>query len=200
MKSISLFGILPLLALIISPFSTVKDGATSYKVKTSESVVSWKAEKVTGAHEGTVALKNGNLDFTDGVLTGGSFDIDMTTLITTDLEGEWKAKLEGHLNSPDFFNTAQFPTANFAITRVVPKGTPGDYKVTGNLTIKGITKEIKFYTNAVEEGSVVKANAAITIDRTEFDIRYGSGSFFDNLGDKTIYDEFFLNINLVAAK
>lgn len=200
MKSISLFGILPFLALILSPFSTVNDDLATYNVNTSESVVSWKAEKVTGAHEGTIGLKNGKLDFTDGALTGGSFDIDMTTLVVTDLEGEWKAKLEGHLNSPDFFNTAEYPAAKFVITRVVPKGTPGDYKVTGDLTIKGITKEIKFYANAVEEGNKIKAKAEVTVDRTDFDIRYGSGSFFDNLGDKTIYDEFFLDINLVASK
>lgn len=200
MKSISFFGILPLLALIFSPFSILKDGTTSYQVNTSESVVNWKAEKVTGSHAGTINLKNGKLDFTDGVLTGGSFDLDMSTIVNTDQQGEWKAKLEGHLSSPDFFNIQEFPVANFVITRSVPKGTPGDYKVTGNLTIKGITKEIKFYTNVVEKGNQLNATADITIDRTDFDIRYGSGSFFDNLGDKTIYDEFFLTVQLVANK
>ncbi len=199
MKSVSLFGIFPILALVLAPFSTPQNTA-ALSVDTAKSTVSWKAYKVTGAHEGTITIKNGQLDMADGVLTGGSFDIDMTTINCTDLEGEWKGKLEGHLNSPDFFNTAEFPGANLKITRVVPKGTPGDYKVTANLTIKNITKEVKFYTHVEDGGQQATATADLTIDRTDFDIRYGSGSFFDNLGDKTIYDEFELKINLVANK
>lgn len=198
MKSVSLFGMLPILALILAPFTT--STTASLNVNTSESSVSWKAHKVTGSHEGTISIKNGQLDFDGGVLNGGSFDIDMTTINVTDLEGEWKGKLEGHLHSPDFFSTTEFPNASFKIKKAVPRGTPGDYKVIGDLTIKGISKEIKFYTHIDEMDDKVKATADITIDRTDFDVRYGSGTFFDNLGDKTIYDEFELNVSLVAAK
>lgn len=199
MKDITLFGMLPILLLMLTPTFPANKILT-YNVDTTESVINWKASKVTGTHEGTIGIKNGTIDLTDGVLSGGSFEIDFNTMKVTDLEGEWKAKLEGHLHSPDFFNTAAFPTAKFITTKVSPKGTPGDYKVTGDLTIKGITKSIKFYVNLSEAGEQMKATGTLTLDRTDFDIRYGSGSFFDNLGDKTIYDEFDLQIALVAKK
>ena len=94
-------AILAVFAFAAFSFTTVEE--TSLGVNLEESVVVWKARKVTGAHEGTVALKSGNLDFTDGALTGGSFEMDMTTIDCTDLEGEWKDKLVGHLKSDDFF-------------------------------------------------------------------------------------------------
>lgn len=169
-------------------------------IDTEASQITWKGYKVTGSHEGTITVKDGNLDFTDGQLTGGSFAIDMTTIKTTDLTGGTAAKLEGHLKSPDFFGVEKFPTATFKITKVVSRGTPGDYRVTGDLTIKETTKEIKFNTKVVEEMGLYTATADLTIDRTDFDVRYGSGSFIDNLGDKTIYDEFELGITLVSKK
>jgi len=199
MKNISLFGILPFLALFLAPLTTSTDGIT-HTVNSSESQVFWKAYKVTGAHEGYITVKDGSLDINDGVLTGGTFTIDMTSINCTDLTGEYKGKLEGHLHSPDFFATSEFPTAQLQITKVSPKGTPGDYKVTGDLSIKGITKEIKFYANIAEEGDKVIATADLKVDRTDFNVRYGSGSFFENLGDKTVYDEFDLGVKLVATK
>lgn len=150
---------------------------------------------MTGQHAGTIGLSSGVLEFEKDALVGGQFEIDMTSIIVTDLEGEWKDKLEGHLKAPDFFGVEDFGTATFVITKVAPKGTPGDYKVTGDLTIKGITKEIRFYTNLSKDGLAV---ADITIDRTDYDIKYGSSSFFDSLGDKTIYDDFDLKISLVV--
>lgn len=167
-------------------------------VDVTNSVVNWKGYKVTGSHEGTIGLKSGELTYAEDVLTGGNFTIDMTSLSCSDLEGEYKGKLEGHLQSPDFFNVAEFPAATFNITKVAAKGTPGDYKVTGDLTIKGITKSIKFYAHVESTDSGKVYTSDITIDRTEFDVRYGSGSFFDSLGDKTIYDEFELNVKLVT--
>ena len=143
-------------------------------------------------------IKNGNLDFTDGKLTGGNFDIDMASITVTDLEGGMKGKLEGHLKSADFFGTEKYPTAKFVITKVVSRGKAGEYKIVGNITIKETTKEIKFNANVTEENGVKTATADITLDRSEFNVRYGSGSFFDGLGDKTIYDEFDLSVNLVV--
>ena len=200
MKSISLFGILPLLMLFLNPVTDMNSTKATLKVNTGESQLQWKAYKVTGAHEGTIVIKDGELEMEDGVLTGGNFAIDMSTINCTDLEGEWKGKLEGHLRSPDFFAVEKFPTATFKITNVVPKGTPGDYKVTGDLTIKGITNEIKFYTNIAEKDGKVMATSDIKVDRSDFNVRYGSGSFFDNLGDKTVYDEFDLEVTLVAQQ
>ncbi|MBR9922511.1 MAG: YceI family protein [Bacteroidetes bacterium] len=167
-------------------------------VNTQESVINWQAYKVTGQHEGTLGLKSGALDMQDGTLKGGSFVIDMSSINVTDLEGSYKDKLEGHLHSDDFFSTSTHPTASFKITNVVSRGTPGDYKITGDLTIKGITKAIKFNANVTEVGNQKIATADITVDRSEFNVRYGSGSFFDNLGDNTIYDEFDLSVKLVV--
>ena len=155
---------------------------------------------MTGSHEGTIDLQRGDLNFSNGVLTGGSFTIDMSTIAATDITGEYAQKLEGHLKSPDFFGVEKFPTAKFIITNVASRGTAGEYRVTGDLTIKETTKQVKFNAVVTEEMGKYVATADLKLDRTEFDVRYGSGSFFDNLGDKTIYDEFDLGIRLVTKK
>ncbi len=160
-------------------------------VDTEASTVTWKAYKVTGSHTGTVDLESGSLVFDDDQLTGGEFVVNMTTLISTDLEGEYKGKLEGHLKSDDFFSVANHPQAKLVFTDVKANG-KNSYEVTGDLTIKGITKPVTFDLSVY--GS--KATATLKVDRAEYDVRYGSGSFFDNLGDKTIYDEFDLVVDL----
>ncbi|MDX1314860.1 MAG: YceI family protein, partial [Eudoraea sp.] len=157
------------------------------EVKTSESTVTWKGYKVTGSHYGTINLQSGALSFDGDKLVGGEFVVDMTSLISTDLEGEYKGKLEGHLKSDDFFGVANHPTSTLVFTNVKANG-KNSYEVTGDLTIKGITKAVTFDVSVY--GS--KATATMKVDRSEYDVRYGSGSFFDNLGDKTIYDEFDL--------
>ncbi len=172
----------------------------TYNVDTNSSVIVWTGYKVTGKHTGTVKIKNGNLTLDNGVLTGGSFDIDMTSIKDTDLEGEWAEKLVGHLKSDDFFGVAGHPTSKFVITRAIPQDSKGNYKIIGNLTIKETTKEVKFLANVAEAAGTVTASGKITVDRSEYNVRYGSGSFFDGLGDKTIYDEFDLQVNLVAKK
>ena len=189
---------LAVLAFITFSFNTVE--VTNYNLDLEESNIIWKARKVTGAHEGTVALKSGGLEFTDGMLSGGSFEIDMTTIDCTDLQGEWKDKLVGHLKSDDFFGVNNYPTAKFVISNVISRGTPGEYKIVGDLTIKETTKEIKFNAMVDDGGETKTSTAKITVDRSDFDIRYGSGSFFDNLGDKTIYDEFDLEVSMVMNK
>lgn len=160
-------------------------------VKAEESTVTWKAYKVTGSHTGTVALKSGDLVFDNDILTGGEFVVDMTSIICTDLEGEYKQKLEGHLKSDDFFSVEKHQDSKLVFTNVKATG-KNSYEVTGDLTIKGITKPVTFDVSVY--GS--KATATLKIDRAEYDVRYGSGSFFDDLGDKTIYDEFDLVVDL----
>ena len=132
-------------------------------------------------------------------LTGGSFVIDMTSIACTDLKGETAGKLEGHLKSDDFFGVNNFPTATFNITQVVSRGTAGSYKITGDLTLKETTKPVRFNVQITEEDGQKIATGDVSIDRSDFNVRYGSGSFFDNLGDNTIYDEFDLSIRLVLA-
>ncbi len=187
---------LPILAIVaMSAFTP-----TNYKVDTGASAIVWKGYKVTGEHTGTVKVQSGNLTFDNGVLTGGTFDIDMKSIKCTDLEGEWADKLIGHLKSEDFFGVEKYPTAKFVITRAIPQDTKGNYKFIGNLTIKETTKEVKFLGSAIESAGTVTAAGKITIDRSEYNVKYGSGSFFDGLGDKTIYDNFDLQVSLVAKK
>lgn len=182
------------LAVILGFTATATEPIDGEKkeVKTEESTVTWKAYKVTGSHTGTVNLSEGTLMFDEGKLTGGDFTVDMTTLVNSDLEGEYKGKLEGHLKSDDFFGVATHQYAKLVFTKVDPSG-KNSYEVSGDLTIKGITKAIIFDVSVY--GS--KATATMKIDRAQYDVRYGSGSFFDNLGDKTIYDEFDLVVDLV---
>lgn len=187
------------MALVLPIFATANDGVLNnkYVANVDASEITWKGYKVTGAHDGTVDLKNGALVFENNVLVGGEFTIDMTTITNVDMAGSGgAAKLEGHLKSEDFFGVEKYPTAFFKITKVIPYGTAGEYRVAGDLTIKGITKPVKFMTTVTNTGGVLTATADITIDRSEYDVRYGSGSFFDDLGDKALHDDFDLNVKL----
>ena len=172
----------------------------SYRIDTQQSKVTWTGYKVTGQHTGTVPVRTGDLKFDDGQLVGGSILIDMAALTVTDLSGEMKGKLEGHLKSPDFFGVEKYPTAKLTIDKVTSRGKAGDVRINGTLTIKETTRPVKFNAQLNERGNQVVGTAELTIDRTEYNVRYGSGSFFDNLGDNTIYDEFDLKIALVANK
>ena len=172
--------------------SAYANGNPIKQIDIAKSQIYWKATKITGSHEGTLKLSSGELTFTDdNMLEGGSFTVDMTSLDVTDLEGEWKQKLIGHLSSDDFFSIETHKTASLKITQVSSEG-GNKYAIKAALTIKGITKDIEFEA----EVNSNSASATIIVDRTEFDIRYGSGKFFDNLGDKTIHDEFTLEVNL----
>lgn len=188
-------------ALIFSALTifSITNEKKALQVSVEESSVTWVGKKVTGQHNGSITLQAGNLEMDGATLTGGSFTIDMTTITVEDLTGDYKGKLEGHLKSDDFFGVENFPTATFEITKAVPQG-PGSYKIVGNITIKGTTQEIQFPATVEEKGGQYVATADITIDRSKFNVRYGSGSFFDNLGDKTIYDNFDISVSLVAAK
>ena len=115
----------------------------------------------------------------------------MTSMTCTDLEGEYAGKLIGHLISDDFFGVDSHPEATLVFTNVDAKGN-GVYAVTRDFTIKGITKEASF--DLTVAGN--EATAKVIIDRSKHDIRYGSNSFFDNLGDKVIYDDFELDVTL----
>ncbi|RAV29830.1 YceI family protein [Sinomicrobium soli] len=172
-----------------SAFTTENNETKEVDVKTSK--VTWKGYKVTGSHEGTIALQKGSLIFDGDQLTGGEFVVDMTSISSTDLEGENKDNLDGHLKSDDFFGIGTHPTASMAFTKVKPAG-KNAYEVTADLTVKGKTHPVTFELSVYGN----KATGAVKIDRTKYDVRYGSGSFFDNLGDKTIYDEFDLVVDL----
>ncbi len=169
----------------------------TYQVNSEKSKVQWFAEKVTGTHNGTVTVSEGSFTLADGKLVGGEIVVDMNTITVLDLQGEWKGKLENHLKSDDFFSVEKFETATITITDVKTTG-EGTYKVGANLTIKGNTNRVEFDAIVKTSGKEAIASAELVIDRSKYDVRYGSGSFFDDLGDKTIYDDFKLKVELVA--
>lgn len=177
-----------ILALTFFSFTALIDK----KVNVEQSIIKWTGKKVTGQHEGTIKIESGNLTFDGDKLTGGNFVIDMTTITVTDLEGKGKANLEGHLKSDDFFGVDTHNKATFAITGA-KKLDGNNYDVNGDLTIKNISNPISF--TMTVDGKT--ATAKVIVDRSKFDVRYGSPSFFNDLKDKAIYDDFELNVNLV---
>jgi polyisoprenoid-binding protein YceI len=171
--------------------STITVNAQTKKIDVAKSKIEWVGKKVTGKHNGTVDFKEGSLVFKKKKVSGGTFTVNMTSLTATDLTGEYKDKLDGHLKADDFFGTEKFPTATLSFKKISDKSA-NVYTIIADLTIKGITKPITF-------DLTVKGNSASTsfkVDRTKYDIRYGSKSFFDSLGDKAISDDFELTVNL----
>ncbi len=179
-KHLTIFSSL-LAFMVLVAFTPISDSDGYYSVNPSESSVVWVGQKITGSsHTGTVSIKEGGLQVADGKITGGKFTIDMTTITTTDITGGMAKKLVGHLNSEDFFATVKHKTASLAI-----KSVSGD-KITADLTIKGITNEVTFPAKVSIADGAISATAEIEVDRTKYDVRYGSDSFFDNLGNKAI--------------
>ncbi|MEQ8702475.1 MAG: YceI family protein [Phaeodactylibacter sp.] len=176
---------------------------TAYRVNTEESLINWTGSKMVGdAHNGFIRLQEGQLNVEDGKLTGGTFAIDMTTLSNTDIEEEGKRqKLEGHLKSDEFFNVGAHPTATFKIAKVEPVTGKSNatHTITGNLTMKGITKSVTIPANISMEGGVIKASTPqFVIDRTQWEVMYGA-SALGVVKDNIIRDEVALEINLIAA-
>lgn len=185
-------------ALFAFAFTVVKE--FEYKIDSKQSRLVWLGRKVTGEHTGNIHLSSGKLNWNGRELTGGSFEVDMASITNTDLtDQEYNQKLVGHLKSDDFFSTEKFPKATFVITKVKAIA-KNQSQITGNLTIKGISREIQFPATIESQGEQLKATAKIVVDRTQYDIRYGSGSFFDNLGDKAIDNDFELKVVLLAKK
>ena len=186
-------------AVMSLAFTNPVENAAAYKVDVKGSTVKWTAYKVTGKHFGKISLKTGSIEMSKTKLSKASFEVDMTTLTIEDITGEYADKLKGHLLSDDFFSVEKHKTAKFVSTKIVPNG-KGGFSVTGDLTIKGITKPITFDAAVKNEGGKIVGTSAIKVDRTNYDIKYRSGKFFQDLGDKAIYDEFDLEVSLVASK
>jgi polyisoprenoid-binding protein YceI len=172
--------------------------AGTQKVDASKSTVKWTGKKVTGEHTGTVAIKEGNLVADNGKITSGRIVMDMTSIVDKDLtDAEWNAKLIGHLKSDDFFAVATHPTSELVLTKVEGNGNTSVF--TGNLTIKGITNPVTFNATSAKDGKNTNFVGTLTIDRTKYNMKFGSKSFFENLGDKVVYDDFTLAFNLVVT-
>ncbi|MDH7444471.1 YceI family protein [Aquimarina sp. 2201CG14-23] len=179
--------------------------AETYVVDNATSVIEWTGKKPVGQHTGTISLSKGSLKTLDGKIQSGSFVIDMNTINVTDLEGDEKAGLEGHLKGASeesqdhFFNVAKFPQASFDVTGISEK--EGKMYIEGNLTIKGIKKNISFPATANTEGDVMTLTTDIfTINRTDWGVNYASKSIFTDIGDKFINDDIELKISLKAKK
>ena len=186
MKNTILKSTAILFVLLLTAFTATE----TKQVDTEQSIINWVGHKVTGQHEGTISLQEGVLEFNEDQLTGGNFVMDMTSINTTDLEGDYKNKLDGHLKADDFFGVKNHQKATLVFTSVTKNET--NYAVVGDLTIKGITNKINFDLTVSDN----TATTTFQIDRTKYGIKYGSASFFDGLKDKAIYNEFDLKVSL----
>ncbi len=175
-----------------------------YTVDAHASRVAWLGTKIGGQHDGTIGVDHGGLYVYDGELLAGTVVINMNKIVVLDIENpNSNSRLVAHLESDDFFSVATYPTSTFEITRVEPLPAPvGEttHRVFGNMTIKGITHGIAFDATIAVEGDRVHAFADFDLDRADWDVRFGSGRFFENLGDNLIYDDFNLKLNIVANR
>lgn len=178
-----------------------EDAAVAYIADTDKSMIEWKGFKPTGSHNGTIAVKQGKVKVNNGAIESGKFVIDMNSIAVTDIpaEEEGNAKLKGHLTSPDFFDVETYPNAEFEVTGI--KTVEGKTMLSGNLTLKDATNNISIpVATEMKDNMMTLTSETFTIDRSKWNVKYGSKSFFDNLGEKFINDDIELKITLVAEK
>ena len=165
-----------------------------YNIETTQSQITWTGREVsTSYHYGTLDFVSGNFEISNGTIVNGEFIVDMTSINNQDMEGDSKARLEGHLKSDDFFSVESYPTAAISInsSELI---SDGKWNVSADLSIKGFTHPVNFEMISSEDGW----SANLVFDRSKYDVRFRSGSFFENLGDKLIYDDIELSINLTT--
>ena len=174
----------------------------TYKVDPTSSTLTWVGSKPGGEHTGIVALKEGALNVEAGNVVGGLLTFDMATISSTDLEGEWKDKLDGHLKAPDFFDVAKFPTATFEVTNVSPlvDDVAGNtHAVAGNFTLKGISKNITFPAKIEAKDGMITASAPqFLIDRTDWKVEFGSKKLFPSIKDNIVNENIGLSFTISA--
>jgi polyisoprenoid-binding protein YceI len=195
MISMKIFAIAALTTFSVAGLAANK----TMQIDTTQSKVGWLGKKVTGQHNGSVALKSGSIEMDAKGIKGGQFEIDMTSINNEDLkDAGYNKKLVDHLRSDDFFSVAKHPMSTFVIKSVKPLTGNKDatHEITGDLTIKGITQPVTFPAQVEVKGNKASAKGKVVIDRTKFDVRYGSGKFFQNLGDKMIDDNFEITLDL----
>ncbi|WP_178989249.1 YceI family protein [Winogradskyella schleiferi] len=181
--------------------AVAKETAVTYMVNTDNSTIHWTGSKPTGTHNGTIAIKEGQFSLTDGSIESGNFTIDMNSIVVNDIpaEDEKNAELTGHLKSADFFNVESHPAAMFEVTGM--STVDGKTMLSGNLTLKEKTNNISIpVSTEMKDGMMTLTSETFTIDRSKWNVEYGSKSFFDNLGDKFISDDIELKVDVVASK
>jgi polyisoprenoid-binding protein YceI len=181
------------IALLLIALVTIQaTQAQLKKIRPLSSSIQWTGKKVTGQHEGTINFLDGILTFKSNKLVAGTFTVDMKSISTTDLTGEYKDKLDGHLKADDFFGVEKFPTATLVFKKITPVNAT-TYTVVADMTIKGKMNPVTFTLVTSATG----ATANVKINRAKYDVQYGSETFLGSLGDKAIYDDFDLKIKLV---
>lgn len=185
------FQLLFVITFIFSTFGLSQ--AQNLTASLEQSNIRWYGEELTGKiHFGDLSFKDAHIEVQDGIITGGNFVVNMTSLSVEDLSGGGKARLEGHLKSDDFFSVEKHPEATLKITQKA-KVKDGVQTLFGKLTIKGIEHPVEFTMNLGENNTAL---ARLTFDRSKYNVRFRSGSFFENLGDKLILDDIRMEVSL----
>jgi len=165
-----------------------------------KSRIEWTGKKLTGEHYGEIKLSSGELTLLNGRLTGGKFEMDMTSITCTDItDPKSNKRLVDHLRSEDFFSVGRYQRSQFVVIAIKSKSA-NEYEVTGDLTIKGKTHPISFLVKLTNTNNAWQAEAALTFDRSKYDVKFGSQSFYENLGDKFVYDDVDISLKLVLIK
>ncbi len=203
MRSVLIVALMGIFALPLFAETTGVQGVKIVRINTHQSGLDWLGKKILGQHNGTVRLKSGQVELKDGKPVTGRFEVDMQSILVSDIEDpKDNQKLSGHLKSDDFFGASLFPVTVVDLTKFEPivEAAPDEpnYTVTGNVSIKGISQPVTFPATIDLSDGTATAKAVVTLDRTKFNVRYGSKKFFDNLGDKVISDNFDVTVNLVG--
>lgn len=171
---------------------------SKFQIQKSSSTVNWTGKKVLGLHTGSINVESGFVELTDGLIKSGEIKIDMTSIVITDIEDKKTHNdFLAHLQNHEFFSVDKFKTAKLEITGST-QNENNNFTVSGNLTIKDITQPVSFSAKVEVFTDYLHTMGEIVIDRTLYNIRYGSGKFIANLGDKLIYDDFILQFKLVG--
>lgn len=197
MKTIKLFAATVIGAAVLG--LAFKGKESEYKLNTKSSEVSWLAKKVGGEHSGKIGVSKGTLMVEGTAIKSGNIEMDINTITCTDItDAGYNEKMVSHLKNKDFFFLEKFATATFVISSSVDKGS-GAYDLIGKMTIKGVTQDITIPVNVTVKDKTLAAVGKVMIDRTKFDIKYGSKNFFEGIADKAIEDEFSLDFKIVAS-
>jgi polyisoprenoid-binding protein YceI len=171
-----------------------------FQIQKSSSTVNWTGKKVLGLHTGTINVADGYFDISEEGINNGEVIIDMTSILITDIDDpKINRDFLAHLHNDDFFSVNKFKTAKLLITEAIKKEN-NTFFLKGNLTIKDITNPVSFSTTVEVFTDFIHSMGEIVIDRTLYNIRYGSGKFLQNLGDNLIYDDFVLQFKIIARK
>lgn len=172
----------------------------TFQIQTSSSTLQWTGKKVLGLHTGSIQIAGGHLQFINNQISGGEIEVDMSSIVITDIpDPETNQTFLAHLRHEDFFAVESYPISHLSVQRSVHVE-KNRHRIEGHLTIKNLRHPVSFYADIEIFNDTLHATGELVIDRTLYNMRYGSGKFLDNLGDKLIYDEFSLQFKLIAQQ